>query len=216
MAIKPCVKIEVLVMGMIQNNVYILEGPDARVIVDPTSGSKRIMQALDGRSLDAILITHGHFDHVNGAKELRELTGAPVIASALDAPVIEGAKKLEGSHPLIPCPVDRTVEDGEILEIGSMRWEVLVTPGHTPGSMCLFLDPRYGSDPEGVPVLVSGDTLFCQAHGRTDFVGGDPKAMEESLARLLKLPEETLVLPGHNDFTTIARERQTFSYLLHE
>ena len=214
MAVKPCIRIEVLVLGVIQNNVYILEGPDARIVVDPTSGIKRIVQALDGRPLDAIVITHGHFDHVNGAKELREITGAPVIASAIDAPIIEGEKKLEGSHPLIPCPVDRTVEDGETLEIGSTRWEVLVTPGHTPGSMCLYLDPRYGSDTDGNPVLVSGDTLFCEAHGRTDFVGGSPAAMNESLARLLKLPEETLVLPGHNDFTTIAHERRTFAHLL--
>ena len=216
MAIEPCVKIEVLVMGPIENNVYIISSDDATVVVDPTAKAPRIVEALGGRALDAIFITHGHFDHVNGAKELRELTGAPVVASAIDAPVVEGIAELGGTtRTLKPCPVDRAVEDGELVQVGSMVWKAIITPGHTPGSMCFYLDSQHGSNPQGVPVLVSGDTLFRGTHGRTDFEGGSPRDMDASLARLLNaLPEETLVLPGHNDFTTIAYERRTFAHLL--
>ena len=89
-----------------------------------------------------------------------------------------------------------------------MAWKVVLTPGHTKGSMCLFIDPRFGNHPEGSPVLVSGDTLFCASIGRTDFEGGSMDDMRASLKRLAVLPDETLVLPGHNDLTTIGAERR--------
>ena len=208
MAIKPCVKIEVAVMGPIENNVYIVEGPDATFVVDPTEQAPYIVELLRERPCAAIVLTHAHWDHVGAAAELRAITGAPVIASAVDAPIIDGSGQLERGHRRFdPCPVDRRVNDGETVEIGSMKWQAMVTPGHTPGSMCLFLDSAYGTDSDGVPVLISGDTLFSGAHGRTDFAGGDPMAMRESLRRLAELPGETLVLPGHNQLTTIELER---------
>ena len=208
MAVKPCVKIEVAVMGPIENNIYIIEGADAAFVVDPTEQAPYLVELLGERTCAAIVLTHAHWDHVGAAKELRDLTGAPVIASAADAPAIDGSAPLgRGHRQFEPCPVDRAVSDGETVEIGSMKWQVMVTPGHTPGSMCLFLDPAYGSDPQGMPVLIAGDTLFSGAHGRTDFEGGSPAAMRESLQRLSQLPVETLVLPGHNQLTTIALER---------
>ena len=207
MAAKPCVKLEALVMGPIQNNVYIVDDGTCVFVVDPTEDAKRIVEVLGGRTCVAIVLTHAHWDHVGAAKDLRELTGAPVMASALDAPYIDGSASLDPSHRgFDPCPVDRVLADGEFVEIGSCTWQVLLTPGHTPGSICLFLDPAKSPDPQGLPVLVSGDTLFAGAHGRTDFVGGDPAAMRESLKRLAELPEQTLALPGHNDLTTIGRE----------
>lgn len=208
MAVKPCVKIEVAVMGPIENNVFVIEGPDATFVVDPTEQAPYILELLGERPCAAIVLTHAHWDHVGAAKELRELTGAPVIASVVDAPLIDGSEPLgRNRRQFEPCTVDRAVSDGETVEIGSMKWQVMVTPGHTPGSMCLFLDSAYGSDAGGMPVLISGDTLFSGAHGRTDFEGGSPAAMRESLQRLAKLPDETLVLPGHNQLTTIALER---------
>ena len=208
-----CVDIGILVMGIIDNNVYLISDGTATIVVDPSCHEDEILEALDGRTVDAIVLTHAHWDHVGAAAALQRATGAQVIASAVDAPVIEGANSLGPGHMRFePCEVTRKVNDGDIVEIGSMTWHVTITPGHTPGSMCLFLDAAECGR-EGLSVLVSGDTLFAGTHGRTDFEGGDLAAMRASLKRLAALPDDTLVLPGHNDLTTIAREKTWISRL---
>lgn len=204
-----CVPVEYLVLGMLENNVYLISDGEATIVVDPSCQSEAIMEALGGRTLDAIVLTHRHFDHVGAAKELRDKTGALVIASKIDAPCISGKEKISpGDRKFDPCPIDHVVDDGDILKIGTMPWKVIFTPGHTKGSMCLFLDSQFGTDPEGAPVLVSGDTLFRGTIGRTDFPGGDMGDMRRSLKRLAVLPDSTVVLPGHNDLTTIGEERR--------
>ncbi len=204
-----CVPVEFLVIGMLENNVFIIGDDAATIVVDPTAKADEIVKALGGRKLDAIILTHRHSDHVGAAGELREKTGATVIASKIDAPMITGAEKLPRDDTRFKtCPVDRMVGDGDVVKLGNMSWKVMLTPGHTKGSMCLYLDPEFGTNPAGDPVLISGDTLFCGSIGRTDFVGGDMNDMRRSLKRLASLPDETVVLPGHNDLTKIGAERK--------
>lgn len=203
-----CVSVEYVVVGMLSNNVYIISDGASTIVVDPTTKVDEILAAVGDRGVDAIVITHRHFDHVGVSRELRERTGALVIASEVDAPVIEGKEPLpRGDRHLTPCPVDHYVNDGDILQIGNTPWKIIGTPGHTQGGICLYVTPELGTNPEGAPVLVAGDTLFAGAIGRVDFEGGSITDMKKSLKRLAILPDNTVVLPGHGELTTIGNER---------
>lgn len=203
-----CVDIEYLVMGLIKNNVYLVSDGMTNIVVDPTMEAPRLLEALGDRPLDAIILTHHHFDHMGAAYDLRKATGAMVIASELDAPHIEDQELASlDRRKNKACPVDHKVHDGDVLQVGNMAWKVISTPGHTPGSTCFFIAPEFGNHREGKPVLLSGDTLFSGTIGRTDFEGGSLDDMRVSLKKLAVLPDETIVLPGHNDLTTIGAER---------
>lgn len=207
---RPCVGVARCVLGPLENNVYVIEvGAGQAMVVDPTCDADAILEAVGERSVAAIVLTHHHADHMGAAAELRRRTGAPVIASAGEASLVENPKKV-GTSPLpLPeaCMVDACVEDGQIVTIGEVAWRVLLTPGHSKGSMCLLAEPQGDAAGESHPVLVSGDTLFAGAVGRTDFEGGNMADMVASLRTLAKLPDETIVLPGHGPATTIAAER---------
>jgi glyoxylase-like metal-dependent hydrolase (beta-lactamase superfamily II) len=213
-----CVDVFGLVMGPIDNNVYLLTDGVGHIIVDPSCDAPRIVSELlpDGATLDAIVLTHAHWDHTGAAAKLRQLTGAPVYASAVDAPHIENPNPGHTGRVSEACTVDVRVSDGSVIEAGNMRWKVLETPGHTKGSICLLCDGCVGEGVTGpragaAPVLVSGDTLFNGTTGRTDFFGGSDFDMARSMKKLSQLDPATLVLPGHNNPTTIQASRPVFT-----
>lgn len=203
-----CVDVTYLVLGVLQNNTYIISDGQGTMVVDPSCDADKILTALDGATPDAIVVTHGHWDHFGAAAELREATGAPVVASVADAPFIVEPLDKGMARKAVPCAVDRTVANGDVVEVGAMKWKVVETPGHSKGSICLFIIPQFGNHPGGLPVLLSGDTLFAGTVGRTDFKGGSMEQMAASIKKLAFLPDDTAVLPGHNDLTTIGAERR--------
>lgn len=210
-AVRPCVDVERYLIGPLENNVYVIGiGGNRVMIVDPACRPDFLLRSIGDRELAAIVLTHHHADHMGAAAALREATGARVIASAVEKPLIEDPKKVGDSvMPLPdPCTVDATVEHGDVIEIGDIAWKVLHTPGHSKGSICLYVVPQLAPVKDGYPVLLSGDTLFAGSIGRTDFSGGSMDDMRKSLFMLAKLPDKTIVLPGHGEPTMIGAERQ--------
>jgi hydroxyacylglutathione hydrolase len=199
-----------LVLGPLETNCWIVSngfgGP--AIVIDPAEDSARIVAELGDRIVAAVVLTHGHFDHLGAVKALVAHTGAPLLVHAEDAqsittPVGSGGAAF-GFDATAPPP-DRLLRDGDVVDAGDLRLSVLHTPGHTPGGICLFGDGGESQPPQ----LFSGDTLFAGSVGRTDFPGGDGRALSLSIARkLAPLPPETVVHPGHGPDTTIGRERR--------
>ena len=210
------ISVQHMVMGILENNVYVVSDTKGTFVVDPSARCDRIVEALDGAKLDAIVCTHFHSDHTGALADLKAQTGATVYVSEPDAHYVENPRKV-GTSP-VPlqkaCAVDERVADSQVIRVGQTDWTVILTPGHSKGSMCLYKPAGdevvvNGKSLGKVPVLFSGDTLFAGTTGRTDFLGGSMADMAESLQRLAQLPDETVVFTGHNDFTTIGIERRT-------
>lgn len=192
-----------LTVGPLDTNCWLVDdgagGP--WIVIDPADEAQVILEALGGQAVAALVLTHGHFDHLAAAAEVAEATGAPLEVHELDAPSITTAEGtgglIFGFHDVAP-PADRLLRDGDRVEAGEVSLTVIHTPGHTPGGICLLAEGH----------LFAGDTLFAGSVGRTDFPRGDMAAMRGSIAHLASLPDETRVYPGHGPETTIGRERR--------
>ena len=204
---------EVLPVGMLQCNCSIYGDEQTReaIVVDPGDNVDTILAVLrrHGLKVTAIVVTHGHIDHVAGAEALRRATGAPVYMNAADQ---EQLDQLEwqaswlGVPPPLRVRVDAELKDGDKLAVGPVELTVLHTPGHTRGSCCLWIPAEQK--------LIAGDTLFRDSIGRTDLPGGESRRILASIKeKLLGLPEETRVYPGHGEETTIGREKELNYFL---
>jgi glyoxylase-like metal-dependent hydrolase (beta-lactamase superfamily II) len=205
--------IETFPVGPLQCNCTILgdELAGEAIVIDPGEEVGRIHRRLNelGLKLKQILITHGHIDHVGGALKLKKLTGAPILLNENDLPQLKMMDMQAGwlgVQTPETAPPDELLTDGLNVGLDAFPARVIHTPGHTQGSVCLHFAP--------LNLLIAGDTLFAGSIGRTDLPGGNYDQIIDSIeSRLLSLPEETKVLPGHGPATTIRAERDANPFL---
>ena len=204
----------ILPVGPLQCNCSILGDEQTReaMVIDPGDQIDEILAILSQQTLTLkqIVITHAHIDHVGGAMKLKAATGAPILMNQNDQALL---KMLDmqaawvGMTPPGAVQVDESVDDGRVLQIGRTTSNVITTPGHTEGSICLYFPAE--------KTLIAGDTLFAGSIGRTDLPGGSMQKIMQSLhGTVLALPDETVVVPGHGPVTTIGEERQSNPFLI--
>jgi hydroxyacylglutathione hydrolase len=222
---------EILPVGMLQCNCHIVGDPQTReaIVIDPGDEAARILEVIQRHHLKvtAIVVTHTHIDHVVGLHRVREATGAPVHVHAADLELYRmldaqatwlGWKKPEEAR------VDQLLQEGDVIRWGGYEGQIIHTPGHTPGSLCLYMSsnkPVTLTDTSaakggrsGIGRLFAGDTLFARSIGRTDLWGGSFRGIIDSIkGKLLELPDDTIVYPGHGDATTIGNERALNPFL---
>ncbi len=205
--------LETFPVGPLQCNCTVLgdEASGEAMVVDPGDNIPQILALLAKHhlTLKQIVVTHGHIDHVGGALRLKKATGAPILMNQNDLPQLDMMEVQAGWIGVAPpevAPPDVSAEEGMAVGIAGHTATILHTPGHTEGSICLHFAPDN--------LLLAGDTLFAGSIGRTDLPGGDGRQILRSIHdRLLVLPEETLVIPGHGPATTIGDERQANPFL---
>lgn len=211
---------EVLPVGLLQCNCSVLADPETgqALVVDPGDDIDRVLELLARHRLrvQAIVSTHAHIDHVGGLAKLQRATQAPVLIHAADLDLYR-ALPIQADWLGVPTPelakIDEFVREGDTLRFGRFQATVLHTPGHSPGSLCLLLPADLPVRLEA-PRLLAGDTLFAGSVGRTDLWGGSFAQLMQSLReKILILPDETIVVPGHGPATTIGEERHTNPFL---
>lgn len=200
-------------VGFLQTNCYIVKDDNTNkaVIIDPGAEASRLIKIIEDNklSIEHILITHGHFDHMLALKEIKEYTKANVIIHEheyeyLTNPDLNLSKKM--FRNLVSINADTTIKEGDIITFGDTKLDTIMVPGHTEASICYY-SPKD-------KVVFSGDTLFDGAIGRTDFYeGGCGDLITNIKEKLLVLPEDTIVYPGHGEATTIRKEKVSNPYL---
>lgn len=205
-------KIQTFVTGIIGTNTYVVynEKTKEAFLVDPAACPKKMLAFMEEEGLDlkAVLLTHGHFDHIMGLEDLEKLYKIPVYAGEREAELIVDAHWNQSDIYTKGYTFSDSVylKDGEVLSVAGYDIQVLFTPGHTPGGVCYYIAD------EGI--LFSGDTLFHHSVGRTDFEGGSMSDLVRGIEeKLLPLPDETKVLPGHMEATTIGEEKKYNPFL---
>jgi len=194
-------------VGPLQENCWIVDGGERAIVVDPGDEGDRLIEALTA-PVEAILLTHTHFDHVGAVAQLARHTGAPVYCPRLEVPILKDINRylFPGYGPYEPYDPEETVEGGEHLSLADLEIDVIFTPGHSPGHVSFSIPDH--------KLLLSGDVLFAGSIGRPDLPGGDYATLMASIANLLDtLPEDTRVLTGHGPDTTLGRERATNPFL---
>ena len=200
------INIETIIVGPLETNCYLLSHPSSKkaIIIDPGFEGERIAETLKKKNLtlDKILITHGHYDHIGGVKILREMTGAQVYINENDAICLVDSRYnfSELIDDNYTCdPAEGNLAEGNVIEADSIILTVLSTPGHSKGSVSF----------SGDGFIIVGDTLFHRSIGRTDLPGGSQEVLLESIQKkILSLPDNTIVYPGHGPSTTVGQERQ--------
>lgn len=206
-------KIDSRILGMVGTNCYLLCNMDIKecVLIDPADSQDEISRMIDesGCSLKGILLTHGHFDHIMAADAVRDKYGVKVYASCDEKNTLEQPHINLGEAYGLKLSVKADVwhKDGEILKLAGFDIEALHTPGHTEGGSCYYI--------REIGVLFSGDTLFCGSVGRTDFPGGSMSEIVRSIKeKVMVLPDDTKVYPGHGEGTSVSYERENNPFLV--
>jgi glyoxylase-like metal-dependent hydrolase (beta-lactamase superfamily II) len=200
---------EIFAVGPLQCNCSVIgdEGTREAMVIDPGDEIERVLAAVQkhGLKVTQIVVTHAHIDHVGGAMKLKRATGAPILLNQNDTALLE-MLEVQASWIGMRAPerveIDADLREGDTVRAGRVEAAVLHTPGHTEGSVCLYL--------EAEKKLLAGDTLFAGSIGRTDLPGGSWEKILSSLhGKVMTLPDETLVVPGHGPVTTIGEERES-------
>ncbi|MCP1131945.1 MBL fold metallo-hydrolase [Paenibacillus polysaccharolyticus] len=204
--------IRTFTLGPLQTNAYLLQGedPGKAVIVDPGMNPGPLLKAIQDLEIEAILLTHAHFDHIGGVEEIRKLKGCPVYLHDLESDWLTTAK-LNGSlnwpqvtPPITANPAEFALDEGQKLQLIGHTFQVYHTPGHSPGSVSLLCEND----------LFAGDVLFRMGVGRTDLTGGRERDLVDSIQnKLYRFPDEVKVYPGHGPKTTIGYEKQNNPYV---